>query len=375
MADEKASFMPEPAVTPEKTTDVAEIMTFLRRFADLMANGYNKTYLLQASDLLETLAARVLAASDEEQLWRYKYETLASHADELEAECEGLKNDIEGHLDIASSLLAERDTLGGTLQAREAELAVLREALSREQDERAAKSVAHEEGLAGLRLAFDQKREALQAALEARAGECDELRRALDRERDEGAVRSVAREAELAEARLAFDRERGELQAQVKARVDDIAVLRSVSEREQDALKEKVAALEAKRTELRSAFDRISHLRNQAIEPQDRAEASSAAKPGSGTEAGPPAAARRGQVRAAGEADAVVPKTTLLQARAQFEYLAREFIPLGDIASQVMCELGAYTMDLALVAGQSTDHLPVGEVARNILAPLGSNQN
>jgi hypothetical protein len=76
----------------------------------------------------------------------------------------------------------------------------------------------------------------------------------------------------------------------------------------------------------------------------------------------------------AGETDAVVPKTTLLQARAQFEYLAREFIPLGDIASQVMCELGAYTMDLALVAAQPTDHLPVGEMARSILAPLGSNR-
>jgi len=27
---------------------------------------------------------------------------------------------------------------------------------------------------------------------------------------------------------------------------------------------------------------------------------------------------------------AVVPKTTLRQARAQFEYLAKQFIPLGD---------------------------------------------
>ncbi len=70
----------------------------------------------------------------------------------------------------------------------------------------------------------------------------------------------------------------------------------------------------------------------------------------------------------------MVPKDTLRQARAQFEYLAREFIPLGDIASQVMCELGAYTMDLALVGDQPTDHLPVGEVARSILAPVNSTQ-
>jgi len=356
--------MTAPAAIPEKTPDVAEIVNFLRRFADLMANGYNKAYLLQAAELLGTLTARVLAASDEEQLWRYKYETLSGHADELEAECEGLKNDIEGHLEIASSLLAERDTLGGTLQAREAELAVLHEALGRERDDRAAKSAAHEEALAELRLAFDQKREALQAALEARGVECDELRGALERERDDGAARLAAREAELSELRQTFDRERGELQAQLKARGDDLAVFRSVSEREQDALKEKVAALEAKRVELRSAFDRINHLRDQAIEPQ-----------GSGAEAGPLAMPRGAQSRAAGEADAVVPKTTLLQARAQFEYLAREFIPLGDIASQVMCELGAYTMDLALVAGQPADHLPVGEVARSILAPLGSSQS
>jgi hypothetical protein len=71
---------------------------------------------------------------------------------------------------------------------------------------------------------------------------------------------------------------------------------------------------------------------------------------------------------AVGETNAVVPKTTLRQVRAQFEYLAKEFIPLGDIASQVMCELGAYTMDMALVSGQPKAELPVGEVAQRILA-------
>ncbi len=77
----------------------------------------------------------------------------------------------------------------------------------------------------------------------------------------------------------------------------------------------------------------------------------------------------------AGDATAVVPKTTLRQARAQFEYLAREFIPLGDIASQVMCELGAYTMNMALTSGEPADHLPVREMAQNILAPVGSNRS
>ena len=52
--------------------------------------------------------------------------------------------------------------------------------------------------------------------------------------------------------------------------------------------------------------------------------------------------------------------------------LARECIPREDIASQVMCELGAYTMDLALLVGAETEHLPVGEVALRILAPPGS---
>jgi len=51
--------MTEPSMAPEKTPDVAETVSFLRRFADLMANGYNAAYLRRASDLLETLTARV----------------------------------------------------------------------------------------------------------------------------------------------------------------------------------------------------------------------------------------------------------------------------------------------------------------------------
>ena len=365
--------MTDLSKTPE-TADVAETVSFLRRFADLMSNGYNAVFLRRASDLLESLAARTIAASGEEDLWRQKYEALTQHADELEAQCDALRHDIEGHLDITSSVLAERDALGVTLQAKEAELSGLRDALDRERDERAAKSLAHEEALAGLRVAFDQKREALQATLEARGEECEQLRRALERERDDGAARLAAREAELSGLRLAFDRERGELQAQLKARGDELATFRTASERELDALKEKADYLEARRAELRSAFDRINHLRNQTIEPHAGAEGLVPRKPGPGTEASPLPVQGGGQQPAAGETNAVVPKTTLRQARAQFEYLAREFIPLGDIASQVMCELGAYTMDLALVAGQQTDHLPVGEVARSILAPVSSNQ-
>ena len=348
------------AVAPE-TPDVAETVSFLRRFSEMMANGYNGAYLRRAADLLEGLTAQALSASDEEGLWRDKYESMSLHADALEAECDALKQDIDGHLEIASTLLSERDALGGTLQARDAELAVLREALSRERDERAAKSAAHEAALNELRAAFDQKREALQATLETRVGECDQLRRDLDREREDGAAELAARESEMSELRLAFGREREELQDRLKARGDEFAAFRMVSEREHDALKEKVASLETKRTELRSAFDRINALRDQTIAPQ------------AGAETVLLQATRDGQ-EVAGDANAVVPKTTLRQARAQFEYLAREFIPLGDIASQVMCELGAYTMHMALIGGQPNDHLPVGEVARSILAPVSSDR-
>jgi hypothetical protein len=370
VADEEASFMTQPSLAPE-TPDVAEIIGFLRRFADLMSNGYNAGYLHRASNLLETLAARAITASDEEDLWRFKLDNLTRHSAALEAECEALKNDIEGHLDITASVLAERDALGATLQAREAELAELRVALSSERDQRAAKSAAQEEALAGLRGAFDQKLVALQVSLGARGEECDQLRRDLERERGDGAEKLGASEAESYRLRVAFDRERSELQAELRARSDEVAVFRMASEREVDALQEKIAALEAGRATLRSAFDQMNYLRDRTI-GEGAAEAAGAGTSGANFNPLPP---QRGeQESAAAENNAIVPKTTLRQARAQFEYLAREFMPLGDIASQVMCELGAYTMELALVAGQPTHHLPVSEVARSILAPLCSDQ-
>ena len=353
-------------MTPDKTPDVAETVGFLRRFSDMMATGYNAAYLKRAADLLESLTARVAASSDEEELWRYKYDTLSRHADALEVECDGLKHDIEGHLDITASVLAERDALGVTLAAREEELSELREALHREREERAAKVAAHEQDLLDLRQGFDQKHGALQASLQARGEESDELGRALERERADGAAKMATHEAELHRLRLAFDGERVGLQAKLKARDDELATFRVVAEREHDALREKVAALEAKRAELRSAFDRISQLRNQTNEPHDGADG--AILRDSALEADARAVQRGEPALFVGEHNAVVPKTTLLQARAQFEYLAREFVPLGDIASQVMCELGAYTMDMALVGGQPADQLPVGVVARNILA-------
>jgi DNA repair exonuclease SbcCD ATPase subunit len=312
--------------------DVAETAGFLRRFADLMSTGYNATYLRRAADLLDAMAARVTAASDEGDLWRLKYETSTHQVELLETECDGLKHDIEGHLDVTSSVLSERDAVRATLQARESELSELR--------------ALHE-----------REREGLQSILAARGEELDQLRGVLEREREDYAAEAKARETELDELRAASDRERAELQVQLKVRTDELAALRVVSDREHEALRSKVASLEAKRVELRSAFDRISSLRDQSTDHSAAAAAPLIpAMPG-----------LEGAV--VGESNAVVPKTTLRQARAQFEYLAKEFIPLGDIASQVMCELGAYTMDLALIAGQQSDHLPVGEVALRILAP------
>jgi hypothetical protein len=336
--------MTDTSMTPE-SPDVAETIGFLRRFAGMMSTGNNATYLHRAAELLETLTARVIAAADEEEVSRYKYETATHQVEMLEAECEALKHDIEGHLSVTSTVLTERDAVKKALQARETEVAELRDASSRE-------------------------REAHNAALVLRDAELDRLRAALGREQQDGAEKLKARDAELAELRLASGRERGEFQVQLKVQGDELSALRIVSERERDALTEKVTSLEAKRAELRAAFDRISDLRHQTVEPEGGASVSG--QMGLEAPADPVAAQPGGRNPAVGETDTVVPKSTLRQARAQFEYLAKQFVPLGDIASQVMCELGAYNMDLALVAGQQSDHLPVGDVARSILAPAGS---
>jgi hypothetical protein len=334
MALKKASLMTDPSVTPE-TPDVAETANFLRRFADLMSTGHNATYLLHAAVLLETLTARAAAASDEEQLWRYRYETVVQHTDMLETECEALKQDIEGHLEITTSVLGERDALKTAVQAGEAELSELRTARERE-------------------------REALKTTEEARNGELGQIRTAFETEREELVTKFKTLEAGLSELRLGFDRERDELRARIKVREDELAALRVVSDRECSELRAKVAGLEARRTELRTAFDRISDFRNQTVEHRDAAESSTPdhvleaeANPQSGEH---------------DPASAIVPKAMLHQARAQFEYLAKECVRRGDIASQVMCELGAYAVHRALIAGAEADHLPVSEMALGILA-------
>src|SRR6184192_2937906 len=125
--------MTDPSMSPEMP-NIADTARFLRRFADLMSNTYNATYLQRAAELLETLTARALAASDEDALWRYKYESLTHHANALEAECDALKHDIEGHLNVSSSILRERDALSASLQSRESELSELRGGSDREHE-------------------------------------------------------------------------------------------------------------------------------------------------------------------------------------------------------------------------------------------------
>ena len=337
--------MTDPSQLPE-APEAAETASFLRRFAGLMSNGYNAKYLHRAADLLETLTPRIVAAEDEEKLWRYKYETVTAHADELEVECDTLKQDIEGHLNIATAILSERDHLKSTLQAREAAFAELNASLGEERDRFARQAKAHEEALAALRAAFDREREALKAAAKEHEQELEQLK---------GVVR--AGEVSLAEHRVVLDRERTELQAQRKVHEDEMEALRVVYRRECDELQARIVAHEAKRAELRSAFDRISDLRSGTTGGRSGAEGKS-----------PPAGSRDEGV-AAQEVNAVVPKATLRQARDQFEYLAKDCVLRGDIASQVMCELGAYTIDLALTVRRESAELPVGAVARDILAP------
>jgi chromosome segregation ATPase len=364
--DEKARVVTDPALDTE-TPDAAEAAHFLRRFADLMSNGHNAKYLLRAAELLETLTARASAASDEEKLWRYKYETLIQHTDQLEAECGRLKDDIEGHVNVAGFILAERDSLRTALEKREAELLELSQELQREQDQSATASQAHENAVTELRVAFDQDRLALMAAADVSAKEVDQQRRVFERERAEIVAELKRREDEVAGLRLAFDREREELQSQLTSREDALVASRADSERESAALRQQVEALEVKRAELRSTFERISQLR---VEPErhdvDRA--------GSGRDEPQGNPAPAGDANSpVDDASAVVPKETLRQARAQFEFLAKECLRRGDVATQAMCELGAHAMQLALAADKGADASPIGRMALNILSLADPN--
>ena len=214
----EASLMAEPLVAFD-TPDLAETIGFLRRFAELMHNGYNAAYLRRACELLETLAADAIAAPNAEAVWRFKCESMTRHAEALQAEC--------------------------------------------------------------------------------------------------------------------------------------------------DALNEKIFFLEARQPKFRSGFAN-SNDRYQTIEAQVATEDSVDAMP---VTENPTLLSPKERTSDAvvAETSALVAKSTLRQARAQLEYLAREFVPLGDIASQVMCELAANAIDVALHSRQQMDHPKADEIARSIL--------
>ena len=339
--------MSDPGAVPE-AQNIAETTHFLRRFAGLMANGQNATYLHRTADLLEALAARVSASSDEEQLSRYKYETLSQQNDALERECEELRHDIERHVKLSSSIIAERDVHKTALDAREAELRELGEALKREREvlkqERqnlATQSQTHTAGLAEQRAAFDRERSALEAKVDVSSRETEQQRAAFERDRDELSAELARSQMELTQLRAASDREREKLNASLKSRADELAEVRAEFVLERVALNANAEALEAKQVELRSAFERISPLRVEpTVQEQDSLRE---------------------------ENSTLVPNETLRQARAQFEFLARECLRRGDVATQAMCELGAHSIDLAQV-GESHPS-SVGE-ALNILGPI-----
>lgn len=363
MDDERAGLITDPAIDAE-TPSAAEAAHFLRRFADLMSNGHNAKYLLRAAELLEALTAQASAASDEEKLWRYKYETLNQHTDQLEAECGRLKDDIEGHVNVAGLILAERDSLRTALEKREAELLELSQELQRELDQSATASETHDSAVTELRVTFDQDRLALMAAADVSAKEVDQQRWVFERERAEIAAELKRREDEIAELRLGFERERAELQSQFKSREDALVASRADSERETADLREQVEALEVKRAELRLSFERISQLR---VEPE-RHDADRVASGRDELQGNPAPVVPSHADSLVDEASAVVPKETLRQARAQFEFLAKECLRRGDLATQAMCELGAHAMQVALARDESAEASPIGRMALNILS-------
>ena len=344
--------MTDPVQVPEGP-HVVDTVRFLRRFADLMSNGQNADWLLNAASLLETLSGRVIDSMGEAQLWRDKHGALAQDHDRLEDECEALRNDIQGHLDLSRTLLGDRDTLAETLQARDAELGAANQALSGAREQLAAEAQAHEQPLAQLRDASDRERESLSATIAARDEELGQLRETLQGEREQSAQKLQALEAKLAELQLGFGREREELQSRLSSSEGLIATLRSDAERDSEWMQARISALETQRVELRAALDRIGDLQTQAASPDHSAPSHSIAAVHPEPD----------------ENSALVPIATLRHARAQFEYLAQESIRRGDVATQVMCELSAHTLERVLNEVDRAEHSSAGKIALSILEP------
>ena len=270
----------------------------------------------------------------------------------MEAESGRLKDDIEGHVNVAGFILAERDQLRTALEKREAELLELSQELQREQDQSAAASQAHESALTELRTAFDQDRLALMAAADVSAKEVDQQRRVFERERAEIVAELKRREDEAAELRLAFEREREALQSRFKSREEELLHHAPIPKVNPQPFANR---------------SRRSRSSGPSCGRASSGSASCASSPNAGRSIRLPVLSSDANSPADG-ASAVVPKETLRQARAQFEFLAKECLRRGDVATQAMCELGAHAMQLALAGDESADASPIGRMALNILS-------
>jgi hypothetical protein len=173
------------------------------------------------------------------------------------------------------------------------------------------------------------------AAADVSAREMEQQRRVFERGQQQFAAEIKRQQEEIVELRLAFDRERFELQSQLASREVELGAFRA----EAGAPRERIDTLDLVR------------------EGADRNEPRAYQAPG-----------LAGSKLSVDKTSAIVPKETLRQARAQFEFLARECLRRGDLATQAMCELGAHAMQLALAGDESVDALPIGRMALNILS-------
>ena len=217
----------------------------------------------------------------------------------------------------------------------------------------AAEAQAHEQALEELREEFDREREALGATIAARDEELGQLREMLQGEREQSAQKLQVLKQGSPNFSLRFEREREDLQSRLSSRESLVDVLRSDAERDSEWMKARISALEAQLVELRAALDRLGDLQAQAASPDHPAPAHSIAAAHPGPD----------------EDSAVVPIATLRHARAQFEYLAKESIRRGDVATQVMCELSAHTLERVLLQVSRAEHPSAGDIALSILEP------
>lgn len=208
-----------------------------------------------------------------------------------------------------------------------------------------------------LKLEIEELRTELGETINRNAMESAELRLALEHETDGLRARIQVGEQLLADSHGLLRGEREEFESQLNDRKVELAAIGAQYRQENEKLRARVVALEASQADSRAASDQTGAEQRR-----------------SPLETGPIAGVKLLNARSCtqndekGEINIVVREGTLRQARAQFEHLARESILRGDVPSQIMCELGAHRIDVALDAGRSIDHVPVREMALEILS-------